>query len=101
MTTLDRVRARVSHYNNLSVLSLDAFVGGLQNAILGAIWQPFVLSLGATMTELGLLGSVGGPGGIFPTLVQPISGWMADRGGRKPLILIASALVILRFIFCL
>ncbi|HEY6042787.1 MAG TPA: MFS transporter [Anaerolineae bacterium] len=101
MSTLTRVRERFSQYNNLTVLSVDAFVGGLQSSVMGTIWQPFVLSLGASMSELGLLGSIGGPGGFLPTLIQPVGGWLADRGGRKPLIVISLGLVALRFVFCL
>jgi MFS family permease len=53
------------------------------------------------MSQLGLLGSVGGQGGILPTLIQPVGGWLADRGGRKPLILVSLSLIVLRYVFCL
>ena len=58
--------------------------------MIGVVWQPFVLSLGASMSVLGLLTSLGGLSGIIPTLVSPIGGWFADRRGRKHLMLVAS-----------
>jgi len=53
-----------------------------------AVWQPFVLSLGAPMSTLGLLESIGGPQGIVTAMVQPIGGWLSDRRGRKPFIVL-------------
>lgn len=83
-SALKRVRG------NLAVLAAMSFLRGAHNSIYGVIWQPFVLSLGASMPTLGLLNSLGGMGGIVPTLVQPLGGWFADRRGRKPFILLAS-----------
>ncbi|MGE5262916.1 MAG: MFS transporter, partial [Acidobacteriota bacterium] len=54
------------------------------------IWQPFVLSLGASMPTLGLLNSLGGMNGIITTVVQPLGGWLADRVGRRPFLIAAS-----------
>jgi MFS family permease len=79
---------------NLAVLAAAAFLRGARSSMYGVIWQPFVLSLGASMPTLGLLNSIGGMGGIIPTLVQPLGGWFADRLGRKPLLIAASLTVI-------
>lgn len=75
---------------NLAVLAAAAFLRGARSSMYGVIWQPFVLSLGASMPTLGLLNSIGGMGGIIPTLVQPLGGWFADRLGRKPFLIAAS-----------
>ena len=74
---------------NLSVLAIASFLRGAHNSVYSVIWQPFVLSLGASMSTLGLLNSIGGMGGIVTTLVQPLGGWYADRVGRKPFLIIA------------
>jgi len=80
----------MSAHNNLLVVVSQAFFGGLEKSMIGVVWQPFVLSLGLSMSALGLLASLGGFGGIIPTIVSPIGGWLADRRGRKLLLLSAS-----------
>lgn len=83
--TSARVRRR-----NLSILTATAFLRGAHNSVYGVIWQPFVLSLGASMPMLGLLNSLGGMNGFVTTVVQPLGGWLADRWGRKPFLIAAS-----------
>ena len=48
---------------NLRALTLRNFLYGLQTNMVRAIWQPFVLHLGASMPLLGLMESIGGFGG--------------------------------------
>lgn len=84
------VRSRLRSYTNLLVVIATSFVGGFQTSMIGVVWQPFVLSLGASMSELGFLTSLGGLTGMVPTLISPIGGWFADRRGRKTLMLAAS-----------
>jgi MFS family permease len=55
-----------------------------------AVWQPFVLSLGASMPLLGLLESIGGFGGIVSTIMLPLGGWFSDRLGRKAFVVLSS-----------
>jgi MFS family permease len=55
-----------------------------------AIMQPFVLSLGAPMSTLGLLESLGGMRGILTSPLQYYSGWLSDRLGRKPFMILAN-----------
>jgi len=69
-----------------------AMLYGLRENMVRTIWQPFVLSLGASMPLLGFLESLGGFWGIVPTAMQPLGGWISDRRGRKPLILLGTAL---------
>lgn len=75
---------------NVRVLALVVFFMGTYQGMLQAIWQPFVLSLGASVSALGVLESVGGRMGLVGALVQPLGGWFADRLGRKPLLVAAS-----------
>jgi len=79
---------------NLRTLTLRAFLLGLRENMVRAIWQPFVLSLGASMPLLGLLESIGGFGGIVSTAMLPLGGWLSDRRGRKVFVVLAS-------VFCL
>lgn len=86
-----------SSRRNLSVLAANQFLRGAHNSIFTVIWQPFALSLGASMPMIGLLNSVGGMNGIFTTLAQSFGGWLADRIGRKPFILASSLFVVIAY----
>jgi MFS family permease len=77
---------------NLRVVLAGSFLSGLSSSMSKAIWQPFVLSLGAPMTIVGLLESIGGQQGIVTSMIQPVGGWLSDRLGRKRL-LVAGFLV--------
>lgn len=76
---------------NLRALALRNFLYGLQINMVRAVWQPFVLYLGASMPLLGLMESIGGFGGIVSTAMLPLGGWLSDRRGRKPFVVLASA----------
>ena len=78
--------ARIEPRRNLRVIAIISFLAGLSASMMFAVWQPFVLSLGAPMSTLGLLESLGGRRGMVAALVQPVGGWLSDRLGRKPLI---------------
>jgi len=84
---------------NLRVIAITAFLSGLFTSMMQAVWQPFVLSLGAPMSTLGFLESLGGRRGIVTALIQPVSGWLSDRLGRKPLIALGSLLGLLLVFF--
>jgi MFS family permease len=75
---------------NLRVVAASHFMAGLFSSMTQAVWQPFVLSLGAPMSTLGMLESVGGARGIVTAFIQPIGGWLSDRLGRKPFIVLGS-----------
>jgi len=83
----DRTRLQRGDRNVL-VLALQTFLRGISSTMMRAIWQPFVLSLGASMPILGLLESLGGFQGLVTSLIQPIGGWLSDRRGRKSLLLL-------------
>ena len=77
----------------LFVLAATAFLRGAHNSVYNVIWQPFVLSLGVSMSTLGVMNSLGGMNGIITTLAQPVGGWLADRIGRKPFLLASSVFI--------
>jgi len=72
--------------SNLRVVSVRSVLSGMASTMGRAVWQPFVLSLGAPMTALGLLESLGGMRSLLPAPAQYLSGWLSDRLGRKPFI---------------
>ena len=78
--------AKTSTSRNLRVVTITSLLGGFFSSMTQAVWQPFVLSLGAPMSTLGLLESLGGWRGVVTAAMQPVGGWLADRIGRKPLV---------------
>ncbi|TEU16784.1 MAG: MFS transporter [Anaerolineales bacterium] len=80
--------------SNIRVLAASTFLRGMRDNMVRVVWQPFVLSLGASMPLLGFLESLGGRGGIVTTLVQPLSGRLSDYLGRKVFILSSSVFAI-------
>jgi len=93
---VDRTRTRHGDRNVL-VLALQTFLRGISSTMMRAIWQPFVLSLGASMSTLGLLESLGGFQGVVTSLIQPIGGWLSDRRGRKSLLVLGMVLSMVAF----
>lgn len=79
---------------NLSVLAATAFLSGIYQSMVQVVWQPYALSLGASIPTLGLLNSLGGYGGLVTSLVQPLGGWMSDRAGHKRFVAWASVVAI-------
>lgn len=76
--------------SNLAALAAMSALRGVHSSVYQVVWQPFVLSLGFSMPMLGLLNSLGGVGGLVPTVAQSLGGWLADRVGRKPFLILAS-----------
>jgi DHA1 family multidrug resistance protein-like MFS transporter len=77
---------------NIRVQIAISFLGGFYRNGLVAVWQPFVLHLGGqgAITLLGLLESLGGWGGLVSSAMQLLGGWLADRLGRRPLMILSS-----------
>lgn len=84
---------------NLRVVATTSFLNGLFSSMTQAVWQPFVLSLGAPMSTLGFLESLGGRRGLVTAVLQHIGGWLSDRLGRKPLLALGSFLGLLVMAF--
>jgi DHA1 family tetracycline resistance protein-like MFS transporter len=76
---------------NLRTVAAKTFLNGLASSMMRAVMQPFVLSLGAPMSTVGLLESLGGMHGILPSTLQYYSGWLSDRLGRKPFLILGNA----------
>lgn len=69
---------------NLRIAAINAMLSGFSFSMMRAVGQPFVLSLGAPMSTLGLLESLGGIRGILTGPIQYFGGWLSDRIGRRP-----------------
>jgi len=92
---IKRLNARLSP--NIRVQVVTSLLGGLYRGGFTAVWQPFVLYLGGSVTFLGLLESLGGWGGAISCLMQLLGGWLADRLGRRPVLIFSSLFVVLSF----
>lgn len=90
LTALNGLRARVNLNKNLIPVMTRSFISGIEQNMVGVVFQPFALALGASMAQLGLLNSLGGWSGLIPTLMYPWGGWTADVRGRKVVLLGAS-----------
>jgi len=85
---------KTNRRRNLWVLASVAFINGVYIGMFTVVQQPFMLKLGASMSLIGLLMSIGGMGGILTTIVQPISGSLSDIIGRKPFLITARVLTL-------
>ena len=83
---------------NIRILLIDSIVGSIFYGMLNPIWQPFVLSLGASMAVLGgiraILSLIGSVSSFF-------WGRCSDKMGRKPLIILSNFLRASAFTVCL
>ncbi|MEM2463292.1 MAG: MFS transporter [Candidatus Bathyarchaeia archaeon] len=75
---------------NLGIICLSYFIAGISLGMLRVNIQPFVLSLGASMSIVGVLEAIGGYHGIMATFVQPIAGQASDAKGRKVFLIFGS-----------
>lgn len=82
MSMLTNLRVRLSLNNTLIAVVTRSFISGVEQSMIGVVFQPFVLSLGASMSQLGLLNSLGGFGGLISTLAYPWGGWLCSPTKR-------------------
>jgi MFS family permease len=84
-----------SNGRNLRAVTTKTLLCGVASSMMRAVMQPFVLSLGAPMTTVGMLESLGGMRGILTSLLMYYSGWLSDRLGRKPIMILGSVFGVL------
>lgn len=83
---------------NIRVLLIDSVLSSLFYGMLSPIWQPFVLSLGASMAILGGIRAILSLTGSIFSLFW---GRLSDRFGRKPLIIVSNFLRATAFAVCI
>lgn len=83
---------------NIPALAISDFISSNGWSIFEVIWQPFVLSLGATISILGGLSSIHT---IIGSGLQVITGRFSDSTGRKNLQIVSFVLSIMAVTICL
>ena len=83
---------------NIAALATSDFIISNGRSILAVIWQPFVLSLGATVSILGGLSSIQT---ILGSSLQVMTGRFSDFIGRKSLQIVSFVLNIMAVTACL
>ena len=94
MTILERILKQ----EQLFYLSLATALRGIRDNIRMVVWQPFALSLGIPIKDIGALESLMD---LAKIIIQPILGAASDVYGRKPFLIIRDLLVVLAGLFFL
>ncbi len=82
--------------DNYKVLMIGRFIGALFFSSFIALWQPLMLDIGASMVMIGFLASLIDLSGLF---ASPVLGYVSDRAGRKPVIVISSMMRLIAMLF--
>lgn len=78
---------------NVRAVSVSSLLTGTYNNLLAVVLQPFVIALTHSVVVLGILQSLATRlGGVVGSLAQLLGGFLADRWGRKPVMLLGSAM---------
>ncbi len=94
MNILERIRKE----KQIFYLSLATALRGIRDNIRQVVWQPFALSLGIPMKDIGALESLMD---LAKIIIQPILGAASDVYGRKPFLIIRDVLVVVAGLFFL
>ncbi|RLE52779.1 MAG: hypothetical protein DRJ26_04250, partial [Candidatus Methanomethylicota archaeon] len=86
---------------NVIVLIVIGLISGTYWSLIYPVYQPFALSLGVSMSLLGMIEAIGGGMGLLSTLSQLLGGVLADKHGRKKVMIIASTISLLGFVIYL
>ena len=93
-----RLQRSLALRGNIRALMVESLVGSAFYGMFYPIWQPFVLSLGASMSILGGLGAILS---LLGSLSSLFWGRLSDSIGRKPLIILSSTLRAVAIVICL
>ncbi|MFH1180686.1 MAG: hypothetical protein V1710_10010, partial [Candidatus Bathyarchaeota archaeon] len=94
MSILQRIRKS----QQIFYLALSTSLRGVRDNIRTVVWQPFALSLGIPIKDIGALESLMD---LAKIIIQPILGAASDVYGRKRFLIIRDLLVVLAGLFFL
>ena len=94
MSILERIRKN----QQIFYLTLSTSLRGVRDNIRQVVWQPFALSLGVPIKDIGALESLMD---LAKIIIQPILGAASDVYGRKRFLIIRDLLVVLAGVFFL
>ena len=94
MSILQRIRRN----QQIFYLALSTSLRGVRDNIRQVVWQPFALSLGVPIKDIGALESLMD---LAKIIIQPILGAASDVYGRKKFLIIRDLLVVLAGVFFL
>ena len=97
MSFLDELRGALSLGSNIRALTLRALVTEACFGMFYVVWQPFLLDLGSTLPQLGL---VQGVMTLFAAVGSLLWGRIADVYGRKPAIVASVLCRLVSLFFC-
>ena len=96
MGLIDKIRDNLSLRGNIPPLFLTSLLDGSAWNMHDVVWQPFVLSLGGTISNVGWLSSIWS---AVYSVLQFITGELADCVGRKKVITAYYVIAILGLAF--
>lgn len=92
------IRDRVQSWGNLFVLSSASALRGIRDSLRTVVWQPFALSFGLDMQQVGALESLSD---LTKLLFEPAFGVISDALGRKRLLVLREIVVVLALLLIL
>lgn len=98
MNLLDELRQTLALGGNIRTMAVRALIAEACFGMFYVVWQPYLLELGATLPQLGL---VQGVMILFAAVGSLLWGRLSDSWGRKPVAIASILCRIAALIFCL
>ena len=92
------IRDRMQSWGSLFVLSAASALRGIRDNLRMVVWQPFALSLGLDMQQVGTLESLSD---LTKLVFEPAFGVISDALGRKRLLVLREVVVVLALLLIL